>query len=247
MNWPDHFSRQAEIYAKYRPYYPKELYDFLRMLVKSKQQAWDCGTGNGQVAIQLATFFERVIATDASAAQLQYAKPLPNLEYRVSLAETSGLAAKSINLITVAQAIHWFDFEKFYQEVRRVAAEEAWLAVWGYGLLKISQPLDAILQHFYTHVVGPYWEPERKHLDQAYLSIPFPFAAIPTPTFTMQLVWTLEELVGYLNTWSSTQKFITLEKYNPVEELAMDLKKSWGTSAERKLISWELYLKVGRV
>lgn len=247
MTWKDNFSKQADRYAKYRPQYPKELYDFLANQISPKKVAWDCGTGNGQVATQLAAFFQQVIATDASASQLAYATPLPNLEYRVATAERSGLAANSVNLITVAQAIHWFDVEKFYQEVRRVATEEAIIAVWGYGLLTISVALDELLHHLYSAILGTYWDTERRHLDLAYQTIPFPFATLEAPTFVMQISWNLADLLGYLNTWSSVQKFIAVNHSNPLAKIENDLQQIWGEVQTSRPVQWEVYLKVGRV
>lgn len=247
MTWKDNFSKQADIYAKYRPQYPKELYNFLENIVFPKKMAWDCGTGNGQVATQLAAFFEQVIATDASASQLAYAAPLPNLEYRVATVEKSGLAANSVNLITVAQAIHWFDFGKFYQEVRRVAAEEAIIAVWGYGLLTISTAVDELLHHLYSEILGTYWDAERRYLDLAYQTIPFPFATIEAPAFVMQASWNLTDLLGYLNTWSSVQKFITVNHSNPLAETEKELQPVWGEVQLPRQVQWEIYVKVGKV
>ncbi|MDM8560208.1 class I SAM-dependent methyltransferase, partial [Candidatus Parabeggiatoa sp. HSG14] len=217
MTWKDNFSKQADIYAKYRPQYPLELYTFLVNLVKNHQFTWDCGTGNGQVATKLAPFFDNVIATDASQSQLAHAKQLPNIEYRVAKAEISGLFSNSVDLITVAQAIHWFDFDNFFAEVHRVARNDSMIAVWGYGLLKISPELDAVLQFLYADVLGDYWDIERKHLDVAYQTIPFPFKTIETPQFNMRLQWNLTQLIGYLKTWSSVQKFIAAKDYNPLK------------------------------
>jgi hypothetical protein len=247
MTWKDNFSKQADIYAKYRPQYPKELYDFLASQVFQKKVAWDCGTGNGQVATQLAAVFEQVIATDASVSQLAYATSLPNLKYRVATAERSGLAANSVNLITVAQAIHWFDVEKFYKEVRRVATEEAIIAVWGYGLLTISAAIDKLLHRLYSDILGTYWDMERRHLDLAYQTIPFPFATLEAPAFVMQASWNLAHLLGYLNTWSSVQKFIAVNHTNPLAKIESDLQQVWGKVQLPRQVQWEIYLKVGRV
>lgn len=247
MIWKDNFSKQAESYVKYRPHYPTALYQFLRSQVFQKQLAWDCGTGNGQVATQLAKFFDQVIATDASASQLAYATPRPNIEYRVAKAETSGLDSHSVNLITVAQAIHWFNFEQFYQEVRRVATEEAIIAIWGYGLLTISTAIDEILHHLYAETLDRYWDIERRHLDNAYQTIPFPFPTLPTPAFRMQVSWNLADLMGYLNTWSSVQKFLAANHANPLTAITGDLQKVWGEIQESRPVQWEIYLKVGRI
>lgn len=162
-------------------------------------------------------------------------------------AEYSGLSDSSVALITVAQAIHWFDFEQFYTEVRRVAQPNALLAVWGYGLLKISPELDNIVSHFYHHVVGQYWDAERKHLDQEYRSIPFPFKQLDTPQFKMSLQWDLAELLGYFATWSSVQKMLKLQSANPLDQLAPQLALHWGSPTETRTITWDIYLKAGSI
>lgn len=245
MTWKDNFSAQADSYAKYRPHYPRELYQFLQQHLQHHGAAWDCGTGNGQVAVELAKFCDLVYATDASAAQLNHAPTHPNIIYRVAQAEHSGLSDNSVDLITVAQAIHWFDFEQFYTEVRRVAQPNALLAVWGYGLLKISPELDNIVSHFYHHVVGQYWDAERKHLDQEYRSIPFPFKQLDTPQFKMSLQWDLADLLGYFATWSSVQKMLKLQSANPLDQLAPQLALHWGAPTETRTITWDIYLKAG--
>lgn len=246
MTWKDNFSVQADRYAKYRPHYPRELYEFLQQL-QPYHVAWDCGTGNGQVAVELAKFCTHVHATDASAAQLNHAVTHRNITYQVAQAEHSGLADRSVDLITVAQAIHWFDFEQFYAEVHRVARPNALLAVWGYGLLKISPDLDEIINYFYYQVVGQYWDAERKHLDQEYRTIPFPFKSLATPQFKMSLTWDLADLLGYFATWSSVQKMLKLQLENPLDQLAPQLAQHWGQPTEKREINWDIYLKVGRL
>jgi Methyltransferase domain len=245
--WKDNFSTQADSYAKYRPHYPVALYDFLRQQVKYHDVSWDCGTGNGQVATELAKFFKQVWATDASYAQLIHAPNLPNVNYSVALAENSGLATQSIDLITVAQAVHWFDFDSFYREVHRVARQEAIIALWGYGLLKISNSLDEIIGDFYYHVVDQYWDAERKHLDHAYQTISFPFKIVPAPTFTMSVEWNLADLLGYLATWSSVQKMLKIHQVDPVAVLAPTLANVWGDPTLQRQVVWDIYLKVGEV
>lgn len=247
MNWQDNFSQQATIYAQYRPQYPQLLYNFLQTIIKRHQLAWDCGTGNGQVATQLAALFKKVIATDASAAQLAAATLSPQVEYRLATAENSGLPSHSVDLITVAQAIHWFDIATFYREVERVAYDEAIIAVWGYGLLTVSPAIDAIIRELYTNILGSYWDPHRKHLDEAYQTIPFPFPVIATPLIKMQLFWSLSELIGYLNTWSSVQKFMAVNNDNPVTQLEPLLQRDWNDHSILKPITWDIYLKVGKV
>lgn len=247
MTWKDNFSKQASGYAQYRPHYPPVLFDFLNSLVTQKQLAWDCGTGNGQVAAQLASSFQHVVATDASQAQIAQADPVKNVEYRVATAENSGLPDHSVNLMTVAQAIHWFNFDGFYQEVKRVAAENAILAIWGYGLLRITPQLDAIIDRFYTDIVGQYWDQERRHLDNAYQTIPFPFEQLDIPDFNMMLTWNLSELIGYLNTWSSVQKYIVQNENNPVTQIIPDLTSHWGKPELSRPIRWDIFMKVAKL
>lgn len=171
----DNFSTQSGHYAKYRPVYPEALYSFIYNQIKEFNTAWDCGTGNGQVASVLSDKFDKVYATDISKNQLQNAVAKENITYIQARAEHTPIADRSIDLITVAQAIHWFDFNAFYQEVSRVAKPGALLAAWGYGLLSVSPELDPIIEEFYADILGSYWDDERSYLDESYRTIPFPF------------------------------------------------------------------------
>lgn len=245
MNFKDHFSKQSSKYARYRPVYPQFLYDYVLSFVLENKVAWDCATGNGQVARVLSGYFEKVIATDASRNQLLNSVKKENIFYLESLAEYSGIKENTINLVTVAQALHWFDFEPFYNEVRRVARDRAIIAVWAYGLHEISTPVDRVIKHFYTDIVGNYWPKERIYIDERYFPIPFPFKVIKSPEFKMELYWDLSELTGYLYTWSSVQKFIQKNNRNPLNEIEDNLKISWGDEKEKKKIIWPLYFKLG--
>jgi hypothetical protein len=240
----DLFSVTAKQYATFRPTYPKELYDFIYNHVAHFDTAWDCGTGNGQVARDLSIRFKNVYATDISTKQIENAYAAENISYSVA-AEEIDRPANSIDLITVAQAIHWFDREKFYNEVGRVAKKSALLAVWGYGLLGINEDIDGLLKDFYTNTVGPYWDKERKLIDHEYRTISFPFKEIPVPGFTFSFLWTQEELRGYLSTWSSVQKFYKQHGSNPVERLMERLHPHW--SQERMTITFPLFLRLGKV
>lgn len=245
MSFKDHFSTQATDYAQYRPNYPAALFAFLAEQVPEHMLAWDCGTGNGQAALSLAPYFEKVIATDPSAKQIAQAMPHAKIEYRVAPAERSALTAHSVDLITVAQALHWFDFEKFYAEVRRVLKPHGVLAVWCYTLLEGEPQVDAILNEFYRDLVGPYWPPERKLLENNYADIPFPLQQINAPRFYMEKEWTLEDLHGYLGTWSAVQRFIAQHNEDPREQIRARLDEAWGASAKTKRVKWPLHLKVG--
>ncbi len=245
MSFKDHFSKQATDYAKYRPNYPEALFAYLASLVPEHELAWDCGTGNGQTACSLAPHFEKVIATDPSVKQIANARPHEKITYRVAPAEQTDIVSHSVDLITVAQALHWFDFEKFYTEAARARKPNGVLAAWCYKLLECEPRVDAILHEFYSDIVGPYWPPERKLLENNYRDIPFPLQQIDVPRFHMETHWNLQDLIGYLGTWSSTQKFIAQHGDDPRQQIRERLANAWGEEASTKPIKWPLHLKVG--
>jgi SAM-dependent methyltransferase len=240
----DLFSIHAHQYAVFRPTYPKELYEFIFSKVKSFGTAWDVGTGSGQVARDLSKQFEQVIASDISAKQLENAYQAKNIFY-FQTAETILFSNKKFDLICVAQAIHWFDREKFYTEVKRVAGPDGIIAVWGYGLLSINPEIDLLMKDFYANIIGPYWDKERKLVDEEYKTIDFPFSEIEVPTFAFSSHWTLTELQGYLNTWSSIRKYILENKTNPVENLMARIQPLW--QLEKTEVKFPLFLRLGRI
>ena len=243
----DHFSGVANRYADFRPHYPAALFDYLATLVPADSVVWDCAAGNGQASIDLAERFGKIIATDASREQIGSATPHPKAEFRVAPAEASGLPDQSVNLVTVAQALHWFDFERFYAEVRRVLKPGGVLAVWAYGVHEVEDTrLNALMQDYYSNTVGPYWPPERKLVEEGYRTIPFPFAELAPPTFRMETHWTLEELLGYCSTWSATNRYMKANGRNPIEPLSEALSQGWGDVSTPRLIRWPLSLRVGR-
>lgn len=240
----DNFSKQAALYAKYRPGYPEDLFTFITSFLKSRKLAWDCATGNGQSAVQLANYFEKVIATDISAKQLEQAEQKSNIIYKVAPAEASGIDTGTVDLVTVAQAIHWFDFDQFYTEVKRVAAAEAHLAVWCYSLLRIDKNIDKIIDDYHFNKLATYWDAERKYVDEGYASIPFSFQKIDTPHFEMVKYWTLEDLQGYLETWSAWQKYLSVNNSNPVLPLIEMIRPFWKTGEAQKII-FPIHLLLG--
>ncbi|HSU28620.1 MAG TPA: class I SAM-dependent methyltransferase [Chitinophagaceae bacterium] len=242
----DNFSKDAGAYAKYRPVYPQALYDFVCHHVKEKNVAWDCGTGNGQAAKELARVFTNVWATDISQQQIDHASQAENIIYSVQPAEKTNFPANATDLITVSQALHWFHFDEFYKEVKRVGKNGSWIATWMYSLLTISPAIDQLInQQFYTALLGPYWDPERKHVDNHYTSIPFPFREIPTPVFNMEYEWTASELAGYLRTWSAVKKFIAENGSDPVDELMHKISIHWMT--EKMKVLFPLHLRMGQI
>ncbi len=232
----DQFSEQAETYQKYRPHYPPALYRALLERVSQRRCCWDCGTGNGQVASVLAQHFERVYATDISTQQLQRAVAHERIEYRVERAERTRFKDEQFDLITVGQALHWFDFEAFGREVERVAQPRAILGVWGYQLLRGGPDLDPLIDHFYQEIIGPYWSPERRHVDQAYCSIPLPGKALPSPKdLYISVEWTLAALEGYFRSWSSVRQYRRQHDDAPVAHLLDQIRPHWGASTSRNL------------
>ena len=217
MSFKDHFSKQAADYATFRPKYSQELFDYLGSIAPSRQLAWDCGTGNGQAAVGLVGVFNRVIATDASENQIANAQQHERVEYRVAPAENSGIGSETIDLLMVAQALHWFDLDRFYEEARRVLKPGGVLAASAYNLLHIEPAIDEIVNQYYYEVVGPFWPPECRFVEQ-FAGLPFPFYEIESAKFQMMAQWNLEHLVGYLRTWSSTQRFIAAKGVDPLEE-----------------------------
>lgn len=242
----DNFSTGSDKYAKYRPAYPAALTDFLASLVPARQHAWDCGTGNGQMAFALSGIFEKVFGTDISQPQLDNAIRADNIFYSVQPAEQTNFKDYQFDLVVVAQAVHWFNFEKFYAEVKRTARKQAVIGLIGYGTIEISAQIDPIVTDFYNNVVGPYWDKERSYIDEKYQTLPFPFHELPTPPFDIKLPWTLDRLIGYLNTWSAVKKFIASNGYSPVDELRRKISPHWG-GAEEKNVRFPLLLRVGRV
>ena len=241
----DHFSKQAADYAKFRPRYPQELFDYLGSIAPSRQLAWDCGTGNGQAAVGLAAIFDHVIATDASEKQVSSAQSHEIVEYRVAPAENSGIASETVDLIMVAQALHWFDLDRFYAEARRVLKPDGILAASAYNLLHIEEAIDQVVNRYYHEVVGPFWPPERELVEQ-FANLFFPFYEINAPKFKMTAHWNLDHLLGYLRTWSSTQRFIAAKGRDPVEQITDDLRSTWGKPGQTRSITWPLIMRVGR-
>ncbi|MBI3557285.1 MAG: class I SAM-dependent methyltransferase [Deltaproteobacteria bacterium] len=247
MNFKDLFSQQAADYSKFRPTYPPELFAYLAEFSAAKQCAWDCGTGNGQAAAELAGYFAQVFATDPSERQLAAATPHPHVQYLVATAEDSKLAAHSVDLTTVAQAFHWFKHPLFFDEVRRVSKPGAGLALWTYELCHIDAAVDAIVLDYYRNIVGRYWEPERKLVETGYKTVDVPFEEVAVAPFAMHAQWSLAHLLGYLGTWSATQAMIRDVKHNPLEDLAPRLAQVWGESQASRAVSWQLGIRVFRV
>jgi SAM-dependent methyltransferase len=241
----DHFSKQASAYARHRPHYPPELFEYLASIAPRHDLAWDCGTGNGQAALGLTPYFDRVIATDPSEEQLRNAFQNEKIIYRQAPAEDPGIEPRSVDLVTVAQALHWFDIDRFFEQVKRVLVPEGVIAVWCYSLCRISPQLDPIVDRFYFETVGPYWPEERKLVDDMYRAIPFPFDEIQPPAFSIELGWTLDDMLGYLRTWSPTRLFIERNGLDPVSLIEGELGSAWGDLEQERAVIWPVHMRVG--
>jgi SAM-dependent methyltransferase len=246
MTFHDHFSGHAADYARFRPRYPSSLFADLTALCPSRIQAWDCGTGNGQAAVALARHFDHVVATDASPQQIAAAEPHPKIAYRTAEACTSGLADASICLITVAQALHWFDTRKFFTEAHRVLRPGGVIAVWCYGLQTLGAPLDAVLNRFYSETIGADWPPERLLVEQGYRTLDFPFDELPPPVAQMEQRLSLDGLLNYLGTWSAVKRFEQRVGVSPIPQLEAELLPLGGDRTQPRPAVWPLSLRVGR-
>jgi SAM-dependent methyltransferase len=245
-NFKDLFSIQASDYAKFRPNYPESLFTYLASIAPTGNLVWDCGTGNGQAAVKLATHFHAVTATDPSEKQLLSAEKNSRVTYKQASAEEAPFQDKTVDLITAAQAFHWFKHEQFFREVKRVLKPQGVLAIWSYNLCEITPTVDEIVRKFYGETLGPYWEKERRLVEEGYRNCIFPMTELTAPRFEMKAEWSFEHFIGYLSTWSSVQTYIKKNGENPVEKVAPALKEAWGN--EKTLsITWELSTRIGRV
>jgi SAM-dependent methyltransferase len=245
MSFKDHFSAHADIYATARPDYPAALFDFLAANCADHELAWDCATGNGQAALPLARCFHRVIASDASAAQLQLAPPHPAIDYRHFEATVPDLKSESVDLVCVAQALHWFQTEKFFDSVNRVLKPGGVLAVWSYGLMQIDARLDSLVQELYEGVLGPYWPPERRLLERGYIDIEFPFIAVTAPRFEIRKHWNQRQVIAYLQSWSACRRYRDEHGADPLAMFVDRFQQAWGSALEKDVV-WPLTVNVRR-
>jgi SAM-dependent methyltransferase len=248
LQFKDYFSSHAEIYAQHRPAYPAALFRYLSELVSHHDTVWDCGTGNGQVAIGLIPYFQRIIATDASESQLAHAIAHPQVEYRVATAEQSGLPDQSVDLITVGLALHWFNFDGFYQEARRVLKPDGAIAVWCYSDVELPTASPQLTEQLtqFRNLVYPYFAPEISYIWARYTTIPFPFAELPPPKLTIHANWTVAAFIGYLQSLSGTQRFREEQGAEALNAIAQAMIAAWG-EADALPAHWTIYLRAGKL
>lgn len=239
----DHFSHDSGSYSCHRPGYPDALFSYLSSITKDHALAWDCATGSGQSAIQLAQYFSRVVATDASESQISHAQKRDGVSYSVASAENSGIEANSLDLITVAQALHWFDISAFTAEVDRTLKEGGILAVWSYNLLTLHPDIDEQINFLYSNILNKYWPAERRLVEQGYKTINFPYNELSVPSFNMTLKWNFEQLINYLSTWSAVKAYHTDNNKDPISFIENKLLKIWGNAKTEITITWPLTVR----
>lgn len=243
----DLFSSQADAYAKYRPTYPQELYDYILPFVKEKEFAWDCATGNGQAAKVLADVFKIVEATDISEAQLKNAVQKENIHYQICPAEKTPFADNSFNLITVATAYHWFDWAAFHSEATRVGKKDCVVTVWAYNIVVCQDAtVDALIRDYYFNTIYKYWDKERRHVENSYKTVDFDFSPLPSKDFEIVKHWTKKDILGYLETWSALQNYIKQNGTSPLPAFEKELNKVWADESEKEF-RFPLFLRIGRI
>jgi ubiquinone/menaquinone biosynthesis C-methylase UbiE len=219
--------------------------DFILSFVANKQSALDIATGNGQLAKELSHHFNIVYATDISEKQLDNAEKADNIIYKKEQAEQTSFEDSIFDLVTVAQAVHWFDFDKFHNEMYRIMKPEGLIALIGYGLFATNEETDKIINYLYKDIIGPYWDPERKYIDDNYTTLPFPYKEIPAKHFKSELTWSFEQLAGYLETWSAVQHYKDKKGENPLDIVRKDLRSSWEKSDQK--ITFPFLLRLGKL
>lgn len=242
----DHFGARARLYVEARPRYPQALFHFLAMSSRRTRSAWDCATGNGQAAAALAERFGSVLATDASEEMIAQAAPHPRVRYAVTRCDT-GLAGASVDLVTVAQALHWLDLDAFLREVRRVTAPGGVFAAWCYTKCRVAPDVDAVIDHFHDVVLGPYWPPERRHVEDGYRALALPIDELPAPPMDMVEEWSLRQMLGYIRTWSGVAKLAAARGDEPLAEFESSIASAWGPVDLRRRVRWPLYFRIGQV
>jgi SAM-dependent methyltransferase len=245
MSFKDHFSRQSVAYRRYRPAYPPELLEFVAARAPDRRLALDCATGSGQAAVGLARHFDVVLAVDGSASQLAVAEAHRRVHYVAALAERLPVRDRSVSLVAAAQAFHWFDVDRFHAECRRVLVPGGVVAVWTYEKFRVDAAVDTVVDHFYTEVIGADWPAERRHVEQGYRSLPFPWQHETAPDFVLETDWDLEEVMGYLATWSAVQRHKDRLGHDPLPALRPQLAKHWQSGGTRRL-RWPIHLRIGR-
>lgn len=239
------FGARAGAYASFRPQYPEALFAWLADTSPARQRALDIGCGNGQASRPLLQHFNQVLACDGSPEQLLAARDLQGIDCFAANAEALPLADGTLDLIIVAQALHWFATPAFFAEVRRLLKPNGLFCAWCYSLLRIDSELDSLLDDFYSNTLGPYWPAGRASVDAGYQDIQAPFPRLQPPSFAIQLNWDLPQLLGYLSTWSAVQRLQQASGHDPLLALEPRLHDAWGDAQQKRFVSWPLHFLAG--
>lgn len=247
MTFKDHFSGHAAHYAQARPTYPAAFFERLAALAPTRGRCWDAGCGNGQASVALAAHFAAVHATDPSAEQIAHAESHPRVRYAVERAEACSLPDHSVDLATIAQALHWCDVDAWHREVTRVLKPGGVVAEIGYARSQVDTHVDAVYARLYEDLTAPYWPPERAHIDRRYADLPFPFERVdPGPLPPMQQHWTLPQYLAYLDSWSAVARYRQQHGHSPLDLVHDDFVRAWGDPSAARIVKWDLFVRVGR-
>lgn len=246
MTFKDHFSGHARQYAAFRPTYPDSVFATLAELAPGRRRAWDCATGSGQAAVGLVRHVGHVVATDASVRQLASAQRHDRVSYCVARAEEAPIGNHTVELVTIAQALHWVNVERFFAEAARALVPGGIFAAWGYGNPSVSEDVDPILTELYEGTLGPYWPPERRMIEDAYEGVAMPFDRIDVPATRLERAMSLEEFEGYVRTWSGTVRYLAARATDPVRPAFDAMAPRWGPPGSRRPVRWPLFFLVGR-
>jgi SAM-dependent methyltransferase len=244
LTFKDHFSKQSSAYKAHRPTYEPRFFKTIASFANNHNLAVDIGCGSGQSTIGLEPYFQKVVGADPSFNQLSNADLGGNTSYFVCAAESIAMADNTFDMLTVGQALHWFEHDNFYSEARRILKPDGAIVVWCYGLFTIDEGVDSVINYFYHDVVGPHWPSERRHVENAYNEIPFEFVNVKRLKIDMTARWDVHAVIGMLSTWSATQKYQDAKKENPIQLIERDLTNAWGNAGE-KAITWPITILAG--
>ncbi len=245
-DFKDHFSGHASTYAAARPSYPKALFEWIASQCKTRERVWDAGCGNGQASVALADFFDAVFASDPSSSQIQNATTHEKIYYSVEAAEQSSLPDQSVQCVCVAQALHWFDFERFFKEAKRVLQPDGLLVVWTYEKSSVNHAVDAVFENLYRGTLDDYWPAERKHVESGYRDIPFPLKEMATPHFELHCQWNLAQYLAYLRSWSASQRYLKVTGQDAVSAIEQEMLEAWGDPEKTLGVAWPLTVRAGK-
>ncbi len=241
----NHFGPQADQYVEYRPHYPPALFHYLAAVSGGTRLAWDCATGNGQAAIGLAGRFARVLATDASADMIARAAPHPRVSYKVAMYE-SGAPNGGVDLVTVAQALHWLDIDALMGEVRRVLRPGGVFAAWCYPLCRIDPRVDEVVDLFYRVTLGSFWPPARRHTEDGYRSLTLPLVELSAPQMEMKEDWSMSQFLHYVSTWSGVRQCVAARGEAPFRAFEEAVRQRWGNPMLLRVVRWPVLMRLGR-